>query len=99
MFQVWDAGGQQCGELLSYDPSKEAANLPIFSPHEKAVQAMVIDVKSRYLYSADAAGMILMWRQDAKGWYQIMRRLKKDDVLGLSINSMCIYTTPGEYNK
>lgn len=93
---MWDtSSGEQCGELLSYDPSKEAADLPVFPPHERAVQALAIDQKSRYLFSGDALGAVLMWRQDAQGWYQIMRRLKKDDIAGLAIHSLSIYTTPG----
>ncbi len=96
--RVYDVDGAWQGELLSYDPAASAAAASAedspFSPHEKAVHDIVIDSKSRYLYSGDAAGCILMWRLDNRGWYQLIRRLKKEDISGMNVRSLAVYTTP-----
>jgi WD40 repeat protein len=91
--RVFEVTGTHCGELLTYDPTASASGSAIFAPHEGAVHDLVVDPKSKYLFSGDSVGAILVWRMDSLGWYQLMRRLRKDDLLGLSIRSMSIYTT------
>ena len=39
---------------------------------------MAIDERSRYLISGDSTGDITVWRCDNKGWYQLLRKLRRD---------------------
>jgi WD40 repeat protein len=56
----------------------EETNAVDYSPHDGQINSIVIDERSRYLISADSAGDILAWRYDAKGWYQLLRKFKRD---------------------
>mmetsp|Transcript_2505 Transcript_2505/g.3848 ORF Transcript_2505/g.3848 Transcript_2505/m.3848 type:complete len:1065 (+) Transcript_2505:68-3262(+) len=55
------------------------------------VQALAIDVRSKYMFSGDSGGNILIWRPDNSDWYQLLRKFKKDDLCGRSICSMTVY--------
>jgi hypothetical protein len=41
------------------------------------VQALAIDVRSKYLFSGDSRGEILIWRPNNSGWYQLLRKFRK----------------------
>ena len=41
------------------------------------VQALAIDVRSKYLFSGDSSGRILVWRMNNSGWYQMLRHFVK----------------------
>ena len=41
------------------------------------VQALAIDVRSKYLFSGDSRGQILIWRPNKTGWYQYLRKFRK----------------------
>jgi len=64
-----------------------------YRPHEGAVNSIVIDDRSRYMISADAIGCILVWRTDGYGYYQLLRKFKKDDIsfLRLAITSLAVH--------
>ena len=41
------------------------------------VQALAIDIRSKYMFSGDSRGEILIWRPNNSGWYQLLRKLRK----------------------
>jgi WD40 repeat protein len=49
-----------------------------FPAHDGRVNCLAIDERSKYLLSADSSGDINVWRVDNKGWYQFLRKFKKD---------------------
>lgn len=49
-----------------------------FSPHDGCVNSLALDERTKYLISADSVGDILVWRQDSQGWYQLLRKLRKE---------------------
>jgi hypothetical protein len=49
-----------------------------FSPHKGRINTLTIDERTRYLLSGDSAGDILVWRLDSKGWYELLRKFKRD---------------------
>lgn len=49
-----------------------------FPAHDGRVNCLAIDERSKYLLSADSSGDISVWRVDNKGWYQFLRKFKKD---------------------
>lgn len=49
-----------------------------YPAHDGLVNSLVIDERSRYLISGDSVGDILAWRCDTRGWYQLLRKFKKD---------------------
>ena len=48
------------------------------SPHDGRVNALAIDERTRYLFSADALGEIFVWRLDAHSKYELLRKFKRD---------------------
>ena len=49
---------------------------------------------NRFVFSGDSEGAILVWRPDRStgdGWYQLLRRLRKGDLDGRSITSLCMF--------
>lgn len=64
----------------------DTGNTQDFSPHDGVVNSVVIDDRSKYLISGDSFGEILAWRLDNKGWYQLLRKFKRDT--GPSSNAM-----------
>jgi hypothetical protein len=48
----------------------------------------------RYLISGDAHGDILIWRIDRDGWFQLLRKLKKDIPAGFKANSVNLDESP-----
>ena len=67
--RVW-AGSKLLGTLRIGDDDD--------APHDNRINSIVIDERTRYLISGDGDGEILMWRQDPKGWYQLLRKFRKD---------------------
>lgn len=79
-------------ELMGYirvveQPQSEDIHKPVidenggtmdFSPHDGCVNALALDERTKYLISADSVGDVLVWRQDKKGWYQLLRKLRKE---------------------
>lgn len=76
--RVWENG--QFVSYIYVSPKNPSPNdpPPDLSPHEGAVNSIVIDERSRYLITGDSAGDILAWRQDAKGSFQLLRKFKRD---------------------
>ncbi|KAJ1420494.1 WD40-repeat-containing domain protein [Ochromonadaceae sp. CCMP2298] len=74
--RVWD--GSSFLGYVHVTRKDEEADAVDYSPHEGQVNSIVIDERSRYMISADSAGDILAWRYDAKGWYQLLRKFKRD---------------------
>eukprot|EP01035_Chromulina_nebulosa_P017824 gene17824-23435_t len=68
--RVWDSGNFAGFVYIS--------NKDKISPHQARIQAIVIDERSRYLISGDAVGEIYIWRTDNRGWYELLRKFRKD---------------------
>ncbi len=77
--RVWDcATSAQLGYITSDDNnfSKDPNYIP-YAAHDHRVQALVIDERSRYLFSGDSDGDINVWRidpKDPKAWFQLLRK-------------------------
>ena len=48
------------------------------APHDGRVNALAIDERTRYLFSADALGEIFVWRLDAQSKYELLRKFKRE---------------------
>ena len=76
--------GASDGRLRVYNNGSHMGNIRIgedsddFPPHEGNVNAITIDQRSKYLITSDSAGEIFVWRLDSRGWYQLLRKLKRD---------------------
>jgi WD40 repeat protein len=74
--------GSSDGRIRVWNGSKLLGTLRIGDnddpPHENRINSIVIDERTRYLLSGDSDGEILMWRADPKGWYQLLRKFRKD---------------------
>jgi WD40 repeat protein len=62
-----------------------------FAPHDGRINVVAIDERTRYLMSGDSAGDILVWRLDSHGWYELLRKFKREtstpnDMLGTKAN-------------
>ena len=79
--RVWQLS-EQLGEL-SIPAAEGGAVSTAITPHQGKVHSLVIDVRSRYLLSGDSMGCILIWRTDASGWYQLLRKFRKGEKIGL----------------
>lgn len=74
------------GELAGYirvveqaeGKTAEPGDAVDFSPHDGCVNSLALDERTKYLISADSVGDILVWRQDSQGWYQLLRKLRKE---------------------
>jgi len=62
----------------STNNSDAVRNLHSAPPHDGLVLSLVLDQRSRYLVSGDSCGDVLLWRCDARGWPQLLRRLRRD---------------------
>ena len=69
--RVFD-NGALVGKISSSDPSDDVA------PHGGRVNALCIDKRSKYLMSGCSDGEILVWRLDRNGWYNLLRKFKRD---------------------
>jgi WD40 repeat protein len=49
-----------------------------YPAHEGRIHSMAIDERSRYLLTGDHKGEMTVWRLDGKGWYQLLRKFRKD---------------------
>ncbi len=76
--------GASDGRLRVYNNGSHVGNIRIsddaddFPPHEGNVNAVTIDQRSKYLVTSDSAGEIFVWRLDSRGWYQLLRKLKRE---------------------
>jgi hypothetical protein len=52
--------------------------------HGCRIHSIVVDERSRYLLSGDNMGEIVVWRADNRGWYQMLRKFRKD-VIGHTV--------------
>jgi len=78
--RVWDEGVFK-GYISAEDESELTANDSAPAAHNGCrVQALSIDSRSRYLISGDSIGNLFVWRTDAKGWYQLLRRFKQEEI-------------------
>ncbi len=57
-------------------------------PHQGAVNSMVIDDRTRNLFTGDSVGVIYVWRLDSQGAYQIRSKFRRDDLVGKKIMSL-----------
>jgi hypothetical protein len=69
---------QQSSGDSAGDPNDEKNKAVDFSPHDGCVNSLALDERTKYLISADSVGDVLIWRQDSKGWYQLLRKLRKE---------------------
>jgi len=77
--RVWDESVFK-GYISAEDESELTANDSAPAAHNGCrVQALTIDSRSRYLISGDSVGNLFVWRTDAKGWYQLLRRFKQEE--------------------
>lgn len=58
-----------------------------FSPHDGCVNSIALDERTKYLISADSVGDVLVWRQDSNGWYQLLRKLRKEPLSTATANN------------
>jgi len=78
--RVWDEAVFK-GYISAEDEAELSANDSAPAAHNGCrVQALAIDSRSRYLISGDSVGNLFVWRTDSKGWYQLLRRFKQDEV-------------------
>jgi WD40 repeat protein len=87
---VWN-GSNSVEQLVINSGSSEDALPSLEAPHLGAVNALVIDDRTKHLFSGDSVGVILVWRQDVQGAYQLLRRFRQDDLDGKKILSMHIH--------
>lgn len=48
--------------------------------HRHRVQSLAINERSRYLFSGDSAGEVLIWRLDNQNQYKLLRKLRRDSL-------------------
>lgn len=73
--------GVLCGHIVVQDSNASSGSdteSQDFSPHDGAIHCVAIDERTKYLITADSVGDILVWKLDARGWYQLLRKLRKD---------------------
>ena len=77
------AGGNgRRGSIREMDIDTEHRVDPNDVPHYGGmVQSLAIDVRSKYLFSGDSQGQILIWRPNNSGWYQLLRKFRKGNSL------------------
>ena len=68
---------QMTGYISVQDKDENGKVIDI-PPHNGTVNSLIIDERSKYLISSDSFGDILAWRLDNKGWYQLLRKFKRD---------------------
>jgi WD40 repeat protein len=61
------------------------------APHSGAVNSLALDERTRHLFSGDSVGAIFVWRLDAAGTYQLLRKIRKDDLDGQNIMSLEVH--------
>lgn len=80
--RVWDQGTFMgfisVGDGKPPLKAKSVRGLNDFPPHNGQVNSVVIDERSKYLLSGDSTGDILAWRTDNTGWFQLLRKFKRD---------------------
>lgn len=74
--RVFDSG-KLTGFIMVIDKNEDGQPQD-FSPHDGTVNSLVIDERSKYLISADSVGDILAWRMDTDGWYQLLRKFRRE---------------------
>ena len=91
--RVWSGSAYQGSLLIRGGGQSKSLEDSICeeAPHFFAVQDVTIDTRTRYLLSGDAGGNIMLWRLDAHGWYNLLRKFKKDDLPGTCITTMCMH--------
>ena len=69
-------GGSSSSSSSIVEGVRNASSPP---PHDGLVNCIVIDERSRYLVSGCSMGDVMLWRCDASGWHQLLRKLKRDN--------------------
>ena len=84
--RVWTDG--QLSGYISVEEKDDLkhAHAPVAHPNAR-IHAVTVDRRSRYLLSGDSVGEILVWRLDANGWYQLLRRFKQETPM-LTLSSL-----------
>lgn len=77
--RVWD-GSEMVGYVVVTNKDKDASKEDSidYSPHDGQINSIVIDERSRYMITGDSFGDIFAWRCDSNGWYQLLRKFKRD---------------------
>jgi WD40 repeat protein len=77
--RVWQGKHTLLGEVTfnTTASSPTEASQASFAAHDGRIHSMVIDERSRYLFTGDNKGDITVWRLDNKGWYQLLRKFRK----------------------
>jgi len=76
--RVWD-GSEMVGYVVVTNKDKDADKESVdYSPHDGQINSIVIDERSRYMITGDSFGDIFAWRCDTNGWYQLLRKFKRD---------------------
>ena len=76
--RVWD-GSEMVGYVVVTNKDKDANKESVdYSPHDGQINSIVIDERSRYMITGDSFGDIFAWRCDTNGWYQLLRKFKRD---------------------
>ena len=76
------------GDLLRGQLTHEGENQP---PHLGAVHSLVVDERTKHLFSGDSVGVIYVWRPDTHGVFQLLRKFRRDDLEGKNIMSLQIH--------
>ena len=75
--RVWDQGEFKGYVSIENQENDKDASAP--TAHSDArIHSLTIDQRSRYLLSGDSLGNVFVWRTDSKGWYQLLRRFRRD---------------------
>jgi len=76
--RVWD-GSEMVGYVVVTTKDAEKKEEAVdYSPHDGQINSIVIDERSRYMITGDSQGDIFAWRCDSSGWYQLLRKFKRD---------------------
>lgn len=76
--RVWD-GSEMVGYVVvtAKDNEKKEESVD-YSPHDGQINSIAIDERSKYMITGDSQGDIFAWRCDSSGWYQLLRKFKRD---------------------
>ena len=60
-------------------------------PHGGVINSLQLDDRSRHLVSACSFGEVLLWRTDSSGWYQLLRKLKREGPGSCGVLSLAMH--------
>lgn len=77
---VWDKGVLLGFIHIAAEGSVAAAASEVSNEpaHKGRVQTLAINDKTKYLLSGDSDGEIYVWRIDSQGWYQLLRKFRRE---------------------